>query len=345
MNLESDIAAIRERVSDTQALYREVCGLIFFRYGETPTANRLYQLVRKGSMSAPAKALRDFWASVREQTRVDIGHPDLPPDVAKAAGELVATLWRLSGDAASNAWDAFRLDAQREIDAAREQARLSASERDAAVAATERALNHAADVEQQAARLQSRVVELETAKSMLSDQLMQARHEATVSAAALSDARREFGEELEKLRQAHNQSEQRMVAAEKRALLEIDTERTAAREARNELRIAVERAAAAQNAHLAERDELRDAISALRALLATSDSRRASVEEELASTWEQLAQQLDETGILRARLTAVSDYLAKGGRRPALSPRPARRPLLPTKKFSRRGMKTKDIGV
>jgi hypothetical protein len=54
MTLESDIEAVRERASDTQALYREVCALMFFRYGETPTANRLYQLVRKGSMSAPA---------------------------------------------------------------------------------------------------------------------------------------------------------------------------------------------------------------------------------------------------------------------------------------------------
>ncbi len=36
-------------------LYREVCGLLFFRYGVTPTANKLYSLVRKGSMGTPAE--------------------------------------------------------------------------------------------------------------------------------------------------------------------------------------------------------------------------------------------------------------------------------------------------
>ncbi len=40
MTLEADIETLRERVSDTQELYREVCALIFFRHGETPTANR-----------------------------------------------------------------------------------------------------------------------------------------------------------------------------------------------------------------------------------------------------------------------------------------------------------------
>lgn len=57
---------------DTQALYREVCVLLFFRHGITPTANKLYQLVRKGSMSAPTEALRTFWADLREKSRVRI---------------------------------------------------------------------------------------------------------------------------------------------------------------------------------------------------------------------------------------------------------------------------------
>src|ERR1700744_3256854 len=122
MTLQADIEALRERVPDTQELYREVCALMFFRYGETPTANRLYQLVRKGSMSAPAKALRDFWVEVREKTRVDVGRPDLPPEVATAAGELAANLWRLSNNAATAALDVFRQDAQAQIAEARQQA-------------------------------------------------------------------------------------------------------------------------------------------------------------------------------------------------------------------------------
>jgi hypothetical protein len=53
----ADIEAIKASDLDTQSLYREVCAILFFRYGITPTANKLYQYVRKGSMSAPAEAL------------------------------------------------------------------------------------------------------------------------------------------------------------------------------------------------------------------------------------------------------------------------------------------------
>ena len=44
--LQADIEALRPRFPDTQDLYREVCAILFFRYGITPTANKLYQLVR-----------------------------------------------------------------------------------------------------------------------------------------------------------------------------------------------------------------------------------------------------------------------------------------------------------
>src|SRR3546814_11527529 len=91
--LSRDVEALRERFTQTQELYREVCALLFFRYGITPTANKLYQLVRKGSMSAPADALTKFWGDLREKSRTRIEHPDLPEVLKSVAGELMATLW------------------------------------------------------------------------------------------------------------------------------------------------------------------------------------------------------------------------------------------------------------
>src|SRR3546814_9934483 len=66
--LSRDIETLRERFTQTQELYREVCALLFFRYGVTPTANKLYQLVRKGSMSAPTDALSTFWEDLRDRS-------------------------------------------------------------------------------------------------------------------------------------------------------------------------------------------------------------------------------------------------------------------------------------
>lgn len=324
MSLETDIEALRERVADTQALYREVCALMFFRYGETPTANKLYQLVRKGSMSAPAKALRDFWAEVRDKTRVDVGQPDLPAEVATAAGELAATLWRLSGDAATAALEVFRQDAQREIAAAREHAQGLAAERDAAVAAAEQASRDMADVRTENAKLLARLVELETAKTMLTDQLGQSRNESVVASTALSDARREFADELGKLRVMHNQSEQRLAATEKRALLEIDSERIAARQARQELQATNDRMAEVQVTYQAERDQLRDALAAAKTQLATSMTRCASVEGELASREIALDEQIAASELLRKKLEALSRQLVESGR-PVATPSPSRR--------------------
>jgi chromosome segregation ATPase len=344
MPLETDIAALRERVPDTQELYREVCALMFFRYGETPTANKLYQLVRKGSMSAPAIALRDFWTEVRDKTRVDVGQPDLPAEVATAAGELAATLWRLSSDAANAALEVFRRDAQHELEAAREHVQDTVAEHETAVNAAEQASREAADLRIENARLLARLVELETAKTMLTDQLAQSRNESAVASTALSDARREFAEELGKLRVMHNQSERRLAATEKRALLAIDSERTAARQTRQELQAAIDRMAAAQATHQAERDQLRDALSAAKTQLTASMTRCASVEGELASRQIALDQQIAASELLRKRLEALSRQLVESGRPPASS-LPLRRPSSARRRGVRRELKFTETAI
>ncbi|MET3124621.1 hypothetical protein AAKU67_004238, partial [Oxalobacteraceae bacterium GrIS 2.11] len=107
-----DIERLREEFTQTQDLYREVCILLFFRYGMTPTANKLYQLVRKGSMTAPAEALNKFWEDLREKSRVRIEHPDLPEALKTAAGDLVATLWSAAQAQAHETLASFQAEAQ-----------------------------------------------------------------------------------------------------------------------------------------------------------------------------------------------------------------------------------------
>ena len=51
-----------------------------FRFRVPPRANRLYNLMRRGTMSAPAPVLSEFWADLREKSRVRIEHPDSPKD-------------------------------------------------------------------------------------------------------------------------------------------------------------------------------------------------------------------------------------------------------------------------
>jgi chromosome segregation ATPase len=109
--LQKDVDALRSQFSNTAELYRETCALMFFRYGQTPTANRLYQLVRKGSMSAPAAALSAFWNTLRAQSRVQIDHADLPDALKTSAANLTMALWKEARQHAEQAFDAERSEA------------------------------------------------------------------------------------------------------------------------------------------------------------------------------------------------------------------------------------------
>ncbi|TDY22046.1 plasmid replication DNA-binding protein KfrA [Paraburkholderia sp. BL6665CI2N2] len=312
MSLENDIEALRERVSDTQAVYREVCGLMFFRYGETPTANKLYQLVRKGSMSAPARALRDFWSEMREKSRVDVGQPDLPADVAALAGELAARLWRLSLDAADGSFAAFRADAQAIVEAAQLRAREAEARVEAAETAQREANARSDELRIQVGALESQLAGQRAANAALREQLAAARSDASTATAALGDARRDFAVELEKLRDSLAQNEQRLAAAERRALLEIDAERTTASRARKELQLANDRIGALETAHRQERDALRDELAGAKTRLASWTSRCSELERTLQVQTEELDRAATTTVELRQRLESLSAKLDAG---------------------------------
>ncbi|MBN9424969.1 MAG: DNA-binding protein [Burkholderiales bacterium] len=126
--IAADIEALRKQVSDTRALYREVCALLFFRYGITPTANRLYQYVRKGSMNVPAEVLSAFWDQLRERSRVRIDHPGLPEALKTQAADLVSLLWDEARNQAGEALAAQREALGSEADEAR-QALAAANKR------------------------------------------------------------------------------------------------------------------------------------------------------------------------------------------------------------------------
>lgn len=72
----------------------------FFAMGITPTANKLYQYVRRGSMSAPAEALNKFWIELRGKSRVCIQRTDIPENISAVAGDLISTLWNEAQNAA-----------------------------------------------------------------------------------------------------------------------------------------------------------------------------------------------------------------------------------------------------
>ena len=262
--LHAEIDQLRAQFPRTQELYREVCVLLFFRHGITPTANRLYQLVKKGSMSAPAEALTRFWATLREKSRVRIEHPDLPAELQSATGELAAALWTRAVDMAQDQLAAAQLEAQRSVADAQARQTRAEAERDQLrqeLAGSAAALDAA----------QSRITELDqalvisvAAASALQDQLGLAQQGEQQLQRALETARHDFASELDKLRADGTLAQERLKAAESRALLEIDHERQAAARLRKELDAASRKAEQGVGRHQQEVQKLQGQLGDLR---------------------------------------------------------------------------------
>jgi septal ring factor EnvC (AmiA/AmiB activator) len=196
--IAADIEALRATCPDTRALYREVCGLLFFRYGITPTANKLYQYVRKGSMSTPAEVLTQFWGDLRERSRVRIDHPDLPEPLRERAGELVLELWGLARQGADEAFAAR--SRQVESDRADMDTRMSALASELANERAQRARleqelaasrAHSEDLAREVATAQGRLASM---TEMLRDQSDDTRRMGSELAAARTDVARAIGE-------------------------------------------------------------------------------------------------------------------------------------------------------
>lgn len=233
--IQAEIESLKDQFSETKALYREVCALLFFRYGITPTASKLYQYVRKGSMSAPADALTKFWDELRSKARVQIDHPDLPEALKVAAADAVQTLWGQATELARTELAGVRVEAQAE--SAKALADLEA-ERDRSSGLEARAQELQGRLENMAGQLQSRSSDLESERR--AHAATSARTEALQrQVGELQDQqeriRADFSTELEKGRAAIEAANERASGAERRALREIEQERTARAAAEKQL--------------------------------------------------------------------------------------------------------------
>ncbi|MCD9231445.1 DNA-binding protein [Ralstonia pseudosolanacearum] len=296
--LQADITALRGRFTDTRELYREVCALLFFRYGVTPTANKLYSLVRKGSMSTPTDVLNRFWQDLRDKTRVKIDHPDLPDAIKQVAAEAVLTIWQAASAAAATELAALRAEARHQAHAAETARDQAAAESEATRQAAAAAQAQLEAVRAQLADLQDALVAERQAHAATDARLQEARRQLDEAARQLTDARAEFGAQLDRERDRADAADARAASHEKRALREIDQERTARQKSdklADELRAQVvaartemqQSAVAHANAIGALRAELGVAQQQVEAMTAqhrqTADGRRTGTNESAAA--------------------------------------------------------------
>jgi hypothetical protein len=318
--LAAEIDRLKGEFPTTRELYREVCALLFFRFGITPTANRLYQLVKRGSMSTPTAVLGEFWTELRDKSRVRIEHPDLPADLGAAAGELVATLWTRATASAGSALDALRdeveaqrVEAQQAVVAARDELGRVETALEQCTAAL-----LAAQVEVR--ELEKAQAEGHAARQALGTEIARLKDEALARERELTTVRDGFSRDLGTLRESAERAEERLRASEKRALLEIDRERGAAAKLQKELDDTARRAERKEADHhrvseamQAQLGDVRHQAGVLQGRLDAVQAENVRLQAEMM-TLRQAATRAQET-----RSSSVSAGVRK-------TPRPTRRP-------------------
>ena len=325
--LHAEIEQLRAQFPRTQELYREVCVMLFFRHGITPTANRLYQLVKKGSMSAPAEALTRFWATLREKSRVRIEHPDLPAELQFATGELAAALWTRAVGMAQDQLAAAQLEAQRSVvDAQARQTRAEA-ERDQLL---QELTGSAAALD----GAQTRITQLDqalaisvAAASTLQDQLRLAQQGEQHLQQALETARRDFGSDLNKLRADNALAQERLKAAEIRALLEIERERQAAARLQKELDAATRKMEQGSSRHRDDVQKLQGQLGDLRQQVGVLEGNLDALRTASLRYIDEAAQAREQRDQLALSLTQAAAKQKPPAAKPAAGPRKSSCPV------------------
>ena len=223
--LQAEVNVIKTQYPETKDIYREVCVLLFFRYGITPTANKLYQYVRKGSMSAPADALNKFWLELREKSRVRIERPDIPENISNLAGDLIANLWNEAQKAAQAGFSELVDNATAEILKYRLQSEVAeqkSKENRQLLTETQAELENALKRLSETENL--RQVDINTLAHK-EKSLKSLENEKSFLEIELTKGQANFLAQVDKLHDSLKISDQRFRALESKALLDVDRER------------------------------------------------------------------------------------------------------------------------
>ncbi|WP_338761924.1 DNA-binding protein [Massilia sp. METH4] len=313
--LLNDVEALRARHPNTQELYREVCAVMFFRYGLTPTANRLYQLVRKGSMSAPAEALAKFWSQLRERSRVTIEGPDLPESLRTGAGELLSALWKQAQDAAAASLAVLREEAEARV-AAAARAEEEAAARAAALAAELEAGRAAlAAARDEVTALRHQLGASEALNTRLRERADEARKELNEQHAWFKTVERDHAAALDKLRTQLQSERDAAEARQRQAMQDIERLQRALDAGREAAEAATERHRAELRESLSQAAALHQRIGALEGSAAAAAAARDGAFSELAGARRELAAARAEAAAATGRAAALETALRHAAER------------------------------
>jgi len=289
-NLIDDVEKLRSQFPQTKELYREVCSLMFFRYGIQPTANKLYQLVRKGTMSTPAQAVSNFWIELRDKSRVAIEHPGLPENVREVAGNAFSVIWNAALEAANQNLDSVK----GEMDQLRARYEKEASE---AAIVLKKSHENTNQLAEEIRALKNEL--LEANKKILVDTeilanqnktLLELKNDKSKLEVELKNSKKEFSNEVNKMHESLKLSDERYRKLEAKTLIELDRERQRSAKIEADLKQTIKAASKAHSTYNTQTiksqkliNELRENIGLLKGQLKFHQKKNAMSKAIVAS--------------------------------------------------------------
>lgn len=280
--LRDDVRELAARHKDSRSLTQEVCRLLFYRYGEAPNANRVYNLTRKGSLTTITEQVAAFWQGLRGQTQLRIPCPGLAEEAADKLGGFLSGLIQDIEARLQGQLEAHREAASNEARAARLAAEQSESRLEAVK--TE-ALRERQGFEADLLAASERLTTAQQALAVERAAVVNLREEVTVWTARNTEAQAQlraaqdmFTQEVASLRQALANAEARSAAAEQRALEMIEEERGRSRQLAARCTQAEQQA----EAQTAKAEALSSQVLALTGEASMLKGRMAAWEEERA---------------------------------------------------------------
>jgi Plasmid replication region DNA-binding N-term len=114
-----ELESLRAAGLPRRELSLHACKRLFFDLGLRPSMATVRELTQTGSASDIPKDIDYFWERIRETSKVRIGSGAIPPALEEKAGELLGELFRCA-----------RIEAQKTLDAEREEMRAALDDSD-----------------------------------------------------------------------------------------------------------------------------------------------------------------------------------------------------------------------
>ena len=232
--------------NDTRAMVRETAMVLFFRYGETPNASRIYQLLRKGSMTTIQDAIKSFWDDIRNKTQLRLVAPGVPQPLLDILANFAVPAWQMAQEESRKTFADLRLELetqlqariesaeQRTTDALQNALRLEQAAEDAQNQTNqEREARYRAD--QRASELQAELATREESITQLNNRLESAN---TLLQSQRDEAEKDRSALLNQIASITNERtrEREMIEGlRKRSLADVETARSDAMAAKKEL--------------------------------------------------------------------------------------------------------------